>query len=93
MNPGQAAELSTELSVLLGNVGSHVAELEHIAYGVMKTAMEIEETSVAKAELSMRSSKEWKDYRKAKAMQKSVEETIIALRHKVRAEERELNLT
>lgn len=94
MPPGMAAQISNELSVLLGTIGEHVADLEWKAYGVMKLALEKEEdVSVARAELEMKASKEWLEYRKARALLNACEQTIISLRRKASSEEREYNLT
>lgn len=94
MNPGQAAELAQELSVLLGSIGEHVAELEFKANSVMQLALETDkDLPVARAELAMKASKEYVDFKKAKALLSAVEQTIISLRRRVSAEEKEWNLT
>ena len=94
MAAGQAAELAQELSVLLGTVGEHLAELEFTANSVMATALETgEDMSVAKAELSMKASKEYLEFKKAKALLNSMEQTIVSLRRRVSAETTEYNLT
>lgn len=94
LNAGEAAGIAQELSALLGNLGDHVAELEWQANGVMQIALESDkDMPVARAELAMKTSKEYLEYKKAKALQLAVEQTIISLRRKVSSEEKEFTNT
>ena len=88
MDPTTAADVSTDLSLILGQVGDHEAGMRQNAYKVLILALE-GETSHAKAESLMFASDEYKEYKRVQALKEAVLETIRSLRNKVRSMEKE----
>ena len=82
----QLTEYACQLAVLLSNVGQEVADRE-VAYRKKLLAIieEKPDLSFAKAELESQTSDEYLTYRKAKAVEKSIEETEKALKNRANA--------
>jgi hypothetical protein len=93
IDPNTALEIATELSVLLGPILEHEAELRQLAYKVLLLAMEDEKVSHAKAESQMYGSDAYKRYKTATGLYIGVLETIRSLRKKVGRLEDEYQVT
>lgn len=86
MPPALADQVSTELSAILGSLSDREAELRQKAYRIAVDAIESDKP-IGFAEMLMKSSESYADYKKAEGLYKSVLEVIRSLRAKVRRAE------